>query len=456
VKRLASTLAVALLVAAAPVHMTKAQAPQPAAQGERELTLDDALALGRKRNKSVVVERARLEQAQTGLSSAWALLLPTIAAQGRYTRNYQEFNFGGAVITDPMGQPILDPMTGLAMHTPSLLIQPVNQLDGTVSFNAPLIVPAAYPGLKSVKANIAASEANYELSETNILYAVAQAFYAAAISDEVLLARRSNIDVARATLENAKTRLAAGTVTKVDVDRAELAMLRAEQQDREARHGRDQAYRSLATLIQIDGPFRAKAPTTLGAAPAEQPLENVLKLRPEFRALELSARAADLQATTDAWKWSPSLSGFGNARRFNYDNFHRDHYSWAVGVQLDWVIFDGGGRDAQRHLANAQQAEAEARAAVLADNIRDDLANGRSLVDTKRQGMFASMRAVELAKETIDLVRTQYEAGTVTQVDLLQAQDALVGAQEALAQSRFDLAVADLTLRRTAGTFPPR
>jgi len=425
--------------------MAMAEAPQLPAQAERELTLEDALALGKKRNKSMVAERARLEQAQTQLSSAWALLLPTIAAQGKYTRNYTDFVFCTA----------FNPMSGIC-EGGSLNIQPINQLDGVISFSAPLIVPAAYPGLKSVKANIAASEANYELSETNVLYAVAQSFYAAAISDEVLLARRSNIGVARATLDNAKTRLAAGTVTKVDVDRAELAMLRAEQQEREAHHGRDQAYRSLATLIQIDGPFRAKPPETLGAPPAEQPLENVLKLRPEFRALELSARAADLQATTDAWKWAPSISGFGNARRFNYQNFHRDDYSWALGVQLDWVIFDGGARDAQRHLANAQQAEAEARLAVLSDSIRDDLAIGRSLVDTKRQGMLASLRAVELAKETIDLVRTQYEAGTVTQVDLLQAQDALVGAQEALAQSRFDLAVADLTLRRTAGTFPPR
>jgi outer membrane protein TolC len=44
----------------------------------------------------------------------------------------------------------------------------------------------------------------------------------------------------------------------------------------------------------------------------------------------------------------------------------------------------------------------------------------------------------------------------VTQVDLLGVQDSLVGAQEALAQLRFDLAVADLAYRKTAGTFPPR
>jgi outer membrane protein TolC len=429
VRRATSIVAVALLVAAAPARATTAQA-------ERELTLEDALALGKQRNKSLLVEMARLEQAQTSLSAAWALLLPTIAAQGKYTRNYREFNFAL-----PAGQ---------------LLIQPVNQWDGVVSFSAPLIVPAAYPGLKSVKASVGASEANYELSETNVLYAVAQAFYAAAVSDEVLQARRSNIDVARATLDNAKTRLAAGTVTKVDLDRAELQLLRAEQAERESRQGRDQTYRALATLIQIEGPFHVKPPEALPSPPAEQPLDNVLKLRPEFRSLELTVEAADLQVKTDALKWSPSISGFGNARKFNYDNFARDRYSWAVGLQLDWVIFDGGNRDSQRHLAQAQRKEAEARTSVLADSIRDDLANGRSLVDTKRQGVFAALRAVELAKETIDLVRTQYEAGTVTQVDLLQAQDSLVNSQEALAQLRFDLAVADLTLRKTAGTFPPR
>src|SRR5262249_46734050 len=152
--------------------------------------------LGKKQNKSMAVERARLEQAQTNLSSAWALLLPTIAAQGKYTRNYAEFCFGCMPGTTT-------PMMG------ALLIQPGNQLDGAISFTAPLIVPAAYPGLNAVKTSISASEANYELSVTNVLYAVAQAFYAAAISDEVLVARRSNIDVSRATLDNAKTRLAA-------------------------------------------------------------------------------------------------------------------------------------------------------------------------------------------------------------------------------------------------------
>ena len=182
----------ALSAFALTLTLTAASARATTAAAERELTLDDALALAKTRNKSMVAERARVAQAQTNLSAAWSRLLPTIAAQGKYTRNYAEFNFPGAVITNRAGQPILD-ANGDAMHTPPLLIQPLNQLDGVVSFSAPLIVPAAYPGLQSVKANIGAAEANFDVSETQVLFAVAQAFYAAGIADDVLIARRSSI-----------------------------------------------------------------------------------------------------------------------------------------------------------------------------------------------------------------------------------------------------------------------
>ncbi len=326
-----------------------------------------------------------------------------------------------------------------------------------ISFQAPLIVPAAYPGLKAVEANVAASGASYETSVDNVLFSVAQTFYAAAVSDQVLVARQSNIDVAKATLANAQTRLAAGTVTKVDVDRAELALVRVQQLLLEARHGRDQTYRTLRTLIGAQETFVVSAPEPPATIPAEkEDLQTALQLRPEYKQLQLSFKAADLNRVTDGLKWSPSISAFGNARRFNYQNFHFDNYSWAVGLQLDWVIYDGGARDAQRHMAAAQMTELNARSQVLTDNISDDLANGRSLFTTKQSALQAATRALALAKETLELVRTQYEAGTVTQVDLLQAQDGLIGSEEALAQARFDLAVADLTLRRTAGTFPPK
>jgi outer membrane protein TolC len=52
------------------------------------------------------------------------------------------------------------------------------------------------------------------------------------------------------------------------------------------------------------------------------------------------------------------------------------------------------------------------------------------------------------------LVRAQYDAGTAQQLDVLQAQDSFVASEVAVAQAHFDLALADLQLKRAAGIFP--
>jgi outer membrane protein TolC len=430
VKRLLpTTLAAALTLL---TSTARAQIPE----GGRVVTLDDALALAKKNNRSVVAERAKLAQAQTSVEQAWTALFPTVAAQAKYTRNYKEvaLNFGGS----------------------ALLLQPSNQLDAAISATIPLLVPAAYPALDAVKKSVAAAEAGYEVSQAEVLVGVARAYLATAVSEEVLAARHAHIDVSRATLANAQARNQAGTVTKVDVDRAELAVVTAEQAEREAQYGREQAYRALGTLIGLEQPFRIQPEIPSAPLPNAKDVDTALQLRPEFRALVASAASASAAESARGWQWAPSLSAFGNARKFNYDNFARDRHSWAVGAQLDWLIFDGGGRDAARHLATAQAREADARAAVLRDAVRDDLANTSSQVQTKRRGVEAASRALELAKETLELVRVQYEAGSGTQLDLLQAQDAVVGAHLTLAQAHFDVAAADLALRHAAGTFPPK
>ena len=443
---------VALSALAPAVTPAQTAAPEPRElTAPRELTMEQALAMAKRANKNLVVERARLAEAHTNIEQAWSALFPVVTAQGKYTRNYKNatLNFGALL----MGLGFQPTMPATGGYDITILKQ--HQFDANVSAIMPIIAPAAYPALDAVKKGYGSSEANYEASEDTVLYSVAQAFYTAAISDEVLVVRESAIKVAQATLDNAQTRFAAGTVTKVDVDRAELALVRAKQSQLDARYGREQSYRALSTLIQADGPLKAVPPETL-PPPGETTLDMALHLRPEFRGLILSEESSDATRRAYGWKWAPTLSAFGKANIGNYVGFSGDNYAWSVGAQLDWTLFDGGSRDAQRHLAAAQAAQAAAQAAVLTDSIRDDLANNRSLLATRREGMTAAQRGADLAAETLELVRSQYEAGTVTQIDLLAAQDNLVIAQESLAQARFDVAIADLALRRTAGTFPPR
>jgi outer membrane protein TolC len=446
VRRATVVSAIVALSALAPA-LTRAESAAP-----RQLTMDEALAMAKRANRNLVVERARLAQAHTNIEQAWSALFPVVTAQGKYTRNYKNATLDFGALLMGLG---FTPMPGAANGGYNVTILKQDQFDANVSATMPLIAPAAYPALDAVKKGYGSSEANYEASEDSVLYSVAQTFYAAAVSDEVLLVRDSAINVAQATLDNAQSRFSAGTVTKVDVDRAELALVRAKQNDLDARYAHEQSYRALATLIQVDGPLKAVPPESL-PQPGPTDLDMALHLRPEFRGLILSEESYDAQRRAYAWRWAPTLSAFAKANIGNYVGFTGDNYAWSVGAQLDWTLFDGGTRDAQRHLAAAQAAQATAQAAVLSDEIRDDLANNRSLLETRRQGVKAAQRGSDLAAETLELVRSQYEAGTVTQIDLLAAQDNLVIAQESLASARFDAAIADLALRRSAGTFPPR
>lgn len=418
--------------------------PSPAV-AQRALTLDDALDVARAHNRDLQAARARLEQSATNIALAWAALLPQVAAQGRYTHNYKEVSLD------------LGPLSA-GLPTP-IVLQKDEQLNVAFTTTVPLVVPYAYSALDASHEAHAANAAGLEASEVDILLAVAQAYYAAAGADELLAARRNAVAVARQTLDDASARLRTGTATKVEVMRAELAVVRAEEAADEIEGAQARAYRSLATLLGTHEPLRAAAART--AEENEPPLdgalvESALRLRPELVYYHRSLEAADSMARSSAWRWAPALSAFGNAQVFNYRGFSGDRYSWAIGLQLDWALYDGGTRDAQRRAARAQQRELEARLFLLRDTVTDEVVNARRDLGIRRRALESAMRSSELSRETLRLVRAQYGAGKATQLDVLQAQDSLVAAEVAVAQARFAMALADIQLRRAAGVFPSK
>lgn len=484
------TRSLALLFAflCAPLATALAEPPATvAASPARPLTLDEALRLAERNNYDLKSAQARFDQAATGVEQAWAALLPQVSAQGRYTHNYKQValdftsqaelqklqtDVQTATITDLYNgrlpsQNVLDlnqklqdyltqhPDAASSFGTGPMVIQRREQLDGSLQATVPLVVPWAYPAISAAKKSRAAAQAGYDSTRSQVLLGVAQAFYAAAGTDELLGAQKHGVAVAKKTLDDAKARVEAGMANRVEVTRAEVAYERAEQAVAEAYDTRAKAYRGLATLIGLQGSFQVVPSETapVVAEPLDALMRKALKLRPEFLQLDRSVAAAQSQSESNAWRWAPTLSAFGNVRVFNYSGFAGDNYSWAVGAQLDWLIYDGGVRDAQRHLANAQQREAEAHLAGLRLSVRDDIANAQQALGTKRQALTTAAHTVELSKEALELVRLQHEAGTATQLDLLQAQDSLVLSEVGLAQARFDLALADLSLRHSIGTF---
>ncbi len=451
----------------------------------RKLTLSDAIKAADENSLDLMQARARLEQSGTGIQAARAALLPTIALQGKYTHNSYAVELPATEFADSalqVGDALVSVSDDLYAQTgktpsanvsgalsgyqqvktailtaPPIVITPQEQLDASVSVQLPLVVPWAWYQLRSAHRTVDAAEANFKVSRAQTLLLVAQYFYLAAGNEEVVTARHHAIEVAQKTLDDAIARVEVGAGNLVDQGRAQVAYDRAVQSATEAEAAREQAFRTLSTAIGVTGPYGVE----VGNLPQDRfgPGDDLAamgrSLRPEFSLNIAQVSASQVSSKSNGARWWPTLSAFGQARTFNYAGFAGKNYAWSVGVQLDWALYDGGSSAASKRQFAALASEASARLTLLQLTISDDIANARRDLDVKHLAVGTAERAVSLSQQTLDLIRVQHDSGAISQLDLLTAQDALVSAELTLAQARFDRALADITLQRQVGTFPP-
>lgn len=436
-----------------PAAQATAQSGAQSSGEVRNLTIEDALRIGEKENRDLQAAKVRLRGSYSDVERAIGQLLPTLSAQGKLTVNHPEVNPSVPVAFFNSACSMPSPPAECA-GTTNLTITPRLQLDALIALNVPIVTPAALPGLQAVKLNFKAQEKQLVITAVQILTSVATSFYAAAGNDEVLVARRHAIEVAQKTVDNARVRLSAGVVNKVEVTRAELALIQAQQRLREAEDSRSAAYRTLTTLLNLPpGSVKVVAPPEpkYQASSDDELVNTAMRQRAEVENLQYAAESARKQSLAQALRWLPSLNGFGTMRFSNASGFAGRSDFYTIGLQLDWMLFDGLQRDASRHAADAQRADAELRLAQLRRSISDEAINARQNVATGKQGLVTAERSVQMARETLELVRTQYGAGTATQLDLLSSQDQLIQAEVGLAQARFGLSQAVLNLHKALG-----
>jgi outer membrane protein TolC len=368
------------------------------------------------------------------IEQARAALLPQLAAQGRYTHNNREV------------QLLLPPQT-------NLVIQKGEQLDASLTVTAPLLAPSAWLALSAAGEGHAAARDGFAASSAGVLYSVAQAFFVAAGADELVLAREDAVEVARKTFDDARARVAAGVAHSVEQSRGALALMSAEQALLQAGDAQAQAHRALATILDLHAPFQVTWDRAPGPdVDAGDLVRGALRSRPELAALEKTLAGLDSQLAAQRWRWAPALSAFGSLRGFNYTGFSGDNYAWSAGVQLDWTLYDGGTRDAARHAAAAQLRQSQTRIELTRDQIADEVMDAARALATRRGALATAQQSAALSAETLTIIRARHGEGAATQLELLQAQDALVAAEVTRAQARFELALAEVALARAAGS----
>ena len=127
-----------------------------------------------------------------------------------------------------------------------------------------------------------------------------------------------------------------------------------------------------------------------------------------------------------------------------------DDTLWSVGVSATLPLFTGGGRKADRLQAEQELSRLRLSFDSTADKIEQRIRSAMALARASRTGIGLSRDAAEAARQNLDLVTDAYARGAVSIIDLLDAQNAALNAEELAANSVYDFLTDLLEVERAA------
>ncbi|HVS37294.1 MAG TPA: TolC family protein [Gemmataceae bacterium] len=183
-------------------------------------------------------------------------------------------------------------------------------------------------------------------------------------------------------------------------------------------------------------------------------LQTAVDRRRELRVARAGVEAAQEGVRAARADFAPLVVAEGNVTDFQQAS-PRDHADIALAkISLAWGLFEGGKRVGELRAAAAKVGSAAAEAESVADLIAFQVNEAYRLAVAARKGIDQARPAVDQAAEAYRLVRSRYKEGEATPSDVIDADTALVRAQQSYFNSVYDYLTALARLDYAMGTSP--
>jgi HAE1 family hydrophobic/amphiphilic exporter-1 len=415
------------------------------AAGREVLTLDinKGVALALENNERLIQANIDVVYSREGRRLARSEGLPQLGASLNYNRNWLLPSFVFA------GNPVR--------------IGTENNLTGTVTLRQRLYSGGRVSAAKDVASYQVAIMGETERETRQLVVAaVEERFYDLLLAGELLKVAHLAIERARRNLAQVIAREQAGRGSELERLRAQVQVssmradsIRAENQSRLAAMAlKDIVGTDLDQPIEVSGSFRER--TRLNLDDFQGLLDTGLSERPEWQRIE---QQVDLQErTVDAERAvaRPILDLVATAQtQFQSDEFDVAdkawRKSWNTGVVLQIPIFDGhrsGARVAQAkqilHRAQYDRQRVEREIRLQIQQAFYDVEEAGERIEANRDAVLQAQKGLQIAE-------SRYVSGAGTQLEILDAQLALVQTGTENAMARRDRGLALMRLERSVG-----
>ncbi|MES2877792.1 MAG: efflux transporter outer membrane subunit [Pseudomonadota bacterium] len=297
-------------------------------------------------------------------------------------------------------------------------------------------------GVAVSQAKLQASQDDLAAVRLSLQATLAQTYFSlrAAETQGSLLA--SAVAAYQRSLALTQNRYAAGVASSADVAQAQTQLKSTQAQLIEARSARAQLEHALAILLGKPPASFSLAPTAILPLMPNVPVQlpaTLLERRPDIAAAERRVAAAYAQAGVAHAAYFPALTLSGSAGYRGAslgDLVSAPNLFWSLGPALALSVLDGGARRATEDAARAttDQAVAAYRQTVLTalQEVEDNLVLAASLQEEDA----VQVEALAAARKALDVVTHQYQAGTVSYLNVVTAQTAALSVERSLLEVR--------------------
>src|SRR5881409_1427069 len=279
------------------------------------------------------------------------------------------------------------------------------------------------------------AKANYDLQEiaNRVTMDVRIAFNELLLNRATIRVREDSVRVLDEELKNQREQLSAGIVSKLNVQRAEVALANEQPELFNAQTELKNSYLRLAELFGTDVPPGRQAPPfevsgELQYRPNHADLNDCLARadtnRPVIKAREKDIEIEDRQYVLDRSAMRPHVRAFSGYEVYSErdpDVGPEFNYGGVVGISATWNIFDGF---ATKGRMQATRARREAAVQALAAARRSVASEVRSAFFDLQQAervLENETKNVQTADEALDMAKGNFAAGLGTQLEVLQA-----------------------------------
>lgn len=414
---------------------------------ERPLSLADCENIALSQNATILKAKNDLEAQAGVVIQTRAVALPQLNATGQYTDKesslVQNYPSGSTVGINPPHQ---DWNTGI-------------QLVQNIYAGGKMV--AAFKGAEATKKE---AMAQYQTTLSDTLLLVRLGYYDVLLAEQEIVVNEASVKLLQKELDDQQRRYDAGTVPHFNVLRAEVAVANAKPALIHAKSQYRVTKNILVNLMGYNLPREVleNIPMTLtdnfDIAPwnmnLSDAIQQALDRRTELKGLRQDIKLQEVNVVNAKAGYKPTISAFAGYNWMN-NGFSEDLtdnlQGWNVGGQLSWSIFDGAltvGKVKQaKALYQKSKTELEDRSRQVELNVRtsySDFIEAKEVLDSQT-------KVQEQAEESLREANARFDAGTGTQLDVLDAETSLTQARTTQVTAQHDYASARARLERAVG-----